>query len=59
MQNRGPGDGNANESYDGDDDDDDNEGLPANYHHSYSHQVGICHDDQGWEYDTVKFPPYT
>ena len=44
---------------DDDDDDDDNYGLPANYHQSHSHQVGICHDDEGWEYDTVKFPPYT
>ena len=34
-------------------------GLPANYHQSYSHLVGICHNDEGWEYDTVKFPPYT
>ena len=42
-----------------DDDDDDDDGLPANYHQSYSHQVGICHNDEGWEYDTVKFPPYT
>ena len=34
-------------------------GYPANYHQSYSHLVGICHNDEGWEYDTVKFPPYT
>ena len=34
-------------------------GYPAYYHRSHSHQVGICHDDEGWEYDTVKFPPYT
>ena len=34
-------------------------GYPANYHRSHSHQVGICHDDEGWEYDTVKIPPYT
>ena len=27
-------------------------------HQSYSHQVGICHNDEGWEYDTVNFPPY-
>ena len=27
-------------------------GLPA-----YSHLVGICHNDEGWEYDTVTFPP--
>ena len=26
---------------------------------SYSHQVGIWHHDEGWEYDTVKFPPST
>ena len=46
---------------DDDDDvyDDDDGGYPANYHRSHSHQVGICHDDEGWEYDTVKFPPYT
>ena len=42
-----------------DDDDDDDDGYPAYYHRSHSHQVGICHDDEGWEYDTVKFPPYT
>ena len=42
-----------------DDDDDDDDGYPANYHRSHSHQVGICHDDEGWEYDTVRFPPYT
>ena len=35
-----------------DDDDDDNNGLPA-----YFHQVGLCHDDEDWEYDTVTFPP--
>ena len=40
-------------------DDDDDDGVPANYHQSYPHQVGICHDDEGWEYDTVRFPPYT
>ena len=34
-------------------------GYPAYYHQSHSHQVGICHNDEGWEYDTVKFPPYT
>ena len=33
-------------------------GYPAYSHQSYSHQVGICHNDEGWEYDTVKFPPY-
>ena len=44
---------------DDDDDDDDDDGYPANYHQSYSHLVGICHNDEGWEYDTVKFPPYT
>ena len=42
-----------------DDEDDDDDGLPANYHQSYSHLVGICHNDEGWEYDTVRFPPYT
>ena len=26
-------------------------------HQSYSHQVGICRNDKGREYDTVKFPP--
>ena len=26
-------------------------------HQSYSHQVGMCHNDEGWEYDTVIFPP--
>ena len=41
------------------DDGDDDDGYPANYHRSHSHQVGICHNDEGWEYDTVKFPPYT
>ena len=25
---------------------------------SYSHQVGICHNDEGCEYDTVNFAPY-
>ena len=34
-------------------------GYPANCHQSHSHLVGICHNDEGWEYDTVKFPPYT
>ena len=38
---------------------DDDDGYPAYSHQSYSHQVGICHNDEGWEYDTVKFPPYT
>ena len=49
------------DDYDDDDDDDDDydDDYPANYHRSHSHQVGICHDDEGWEYDTVKFPPYT
>ena len=32
-------------------------GLPAYSHQSYSHQVGMCHNDEGWEYDTVIFPP--
>ena len=38
---------------DGDDayDDDGDDGLPANSHQSYSQQVGICHDDEGWKYD--------
>ena len=31
-------------------------GYPAYSHQSYSHQVGICHNDEGWEYDTVTFP---
>ena len=39
-------------------DDDDDDGYPAYSHQSDSHQVGIWHHDQGWEYDTVKFPPY-
>ena len=34
-------------------------GLPAYSHQSYSHQVGICHNGEGWEYDTVMFPPCT
>ena len=25
---------------------------------SYSHQVGICHNDERWEYDTVNLPLY-
>ena len=37
--------------------DDDDDGLPAYSHQSYSHLVGICHNDEGWEYDTVTFPP--
>ena len=37
---------------------DDDDGLPAHSHQSYSHQVGICHNDEGWEYDRVTFPPY-
>ena len=56
-------DGNANGNEpggdDGDDDDDDDDGLPAYSHQSYSHLVGICHNDEGWEYDTVIFPPCT
>ena len=48
------------EDYRDDDDDyDDDYGYPAYSHQSYSHQVGICHNDEGWEYDTVTFPPYT
>ena len=46
-----------NGDYDRSDDDDD--GYPAYSHQSDSHQVGIWHHDEGWEYDTVKFPPYT
>ena len=41
----------------GGDDDDDDDGLPAYSHQSYSHLVGICHNDERWEYDTVTFPP--
>ena len=47
--------GNAGD--DDDDDDDDDGGLPAYSHQSYYHLVGICHNDEGWEYDTVTFPP--
>ena len=25
-------------------------GYPAYCHQSYSHQVGICHNDEGWEH---------
>ena len=42
---------------DDDNDDDDDDGLPAHSHKIYSHQVGICHNDKGWEYDTVTFLP--
>ena len=42
-----------------DDDDDADDGYPAYSHQSDSHQVGIWHHDEGWENDTVKFPPYT
>ena len=46
---------------DGDDDDADDAGddggIPAFSHQSYSHLVGIWHNDEGWEYDTVTFPP--
>ena len=31
--------------------------VPAYSHQSYSHLVGICHNDERWEYDTVRFPP--
>ena len=24
-------------------------GYPANYHQSHYHQVGFCHNDEGWE----------
>ena len=44
---------------DDDDNDDDDDGLPNNSHQSYSHQVGIYHNDDGWEwweYITVTFP---
>ena len=41
-----------------DHDHDHDDGYPAYSHQSYSHQVVICHNDEGWEYDTVKFPPY-
>ena len=51
-------DGDDGDGGDSDDNDDDG-GYPAYSHQSYSHQVGICHHDEGWEYDTVKFPPYT
>ena len=37
--------------------DDDDDGLPAYSHQSYSQQVRICHYDEGWENDTVTFPP--
>ena len=36
------------------DDGDDDDGYPAYSHQSYSHEVGICRNDKGWEYDTVK-----
>ena len=51
------GDGEDDDEDDDDDDDDDaydddgDDGLPANSHQSYSQQVGICHDDEGWKYD--------
>ena len=47
----------GDDDYDDDDVDDDDNVLPANSHQSYSHLVGICHNDQRWEYDTVTFPP--
>ena len=34
-------------------------GYPSYSHQSYSHQVGIWHNDEEWEYDTVKFPHYS
>ena len=40
------------------DDDDDDDGYPAFSHQSYSHQLGIYHNDEWWEYDTVNIPPY-
>ena len=51
------GDDGDDDDDDDNDDDDDDDGLPAYSHQSYSHQVGICHNDVGWEYDTVTFPP--
>ena len=30
-------------------------GYPANCHQSNYHQVGFCHNDEGWEYDTVNY----
>ena len=36
-----------NEFYDDDENNDDDEGLPAYSHQSYSHLVGICHNDEG------------
>ena len=36
------------------DDGDDDDGYPAYSTQSYSHEVGICRNDKGWEYDTVK-----
>ena len=34
--------------------------MMAYQHIPTSHiQVGICHNDEGWEYDRVTFPPYT
>ena len=47
--------------YDYDDENDydgDNDGYPAYSHQPYSHHVGICHNDESWEYDTVTFPPF-
>ena len=34
---------------------DDDDHYPANYHQSHYHQVGFCHNDEGWEYDTVNY----
>ena len=39
------------------DDGGDDDGLPAYSHQSYSRLVGIFHYDEGWENDTVRFPP--
>ena len=43
--------GNGHDKDDDDDGDDDDNGLPAYSPQSYSHLVGICHNDEGWEYD--------
>ena len=48
--------GNNCDDDDYDDDDDVDDGYPAYSNQSYSHQAGICHNDEVWEYDPVKFP---
>ena len=30
----------------------------AQFHQSYYQQAGICHNDEGWEYDKVTFAPF-